>query len=76
MENALQGGLIGVAIAIFLVVFEYIQVKKVVEERAAAKHQKPEWEPSDRSRVRAVVNYSIFIPPALALGFWLVAKMG
>ncbi|MGH8690268.1 MAG: hypothetical protein ACREUS_04485 [Burkholderiales bacterium] len=72
MHSALQGGLIGLAIAAFLVVFEYMSVKKNVEERAAAKHQKPEWEPSDRSRVRAVVNYAIFVPFGLALIFWLL----
>jgi len=72
MHAALQGGLIGLAIAAFLVVFEYMSTKKLVEERAAAKHQKPEWEPSDRSRVRAVVNYAIFVPPGLAAIFWLL----
>lgn len=72
MHAALQGGLIGLAIAVFLVVFEYMSTKKLVEERAAAKHQKPEWEPSDRSRVRAVVNYAIFVPFGLAAIFWLL----
>lgn len=72
MHPALQGGLIGLAIAVFLVVFEYMSTKKLVEERAAAKHQKPEWEPSDRSRVRAVVNYAIFVPFGLAAIFWLL----
>jgi len=73
MHSALQGGLIGLAIAAFLVAFEYLSVKKNVEERAAAKHQKPVWEPSDRSRVRAVVNYAILVPPGLAAIFWLMS---
>lgn len=73
MHPALKGFLVGLVIAIFLIVIEYMMVKKQVEERAALKHQKkPQFEPQDKNRVRAVVNFSLFVPPALALGFWLL----
>lgn len=72
MPPALKGFLIGLAISLFLVIFEYLTVKKAVEERARATHRKPEFEPSDRSRIRAVVNFALFVPPGLALGFWLL----
>jgi len=72
MHVALQGFLVGLGVAAFLVVFEYIMVKKAVEERAQLKHQKPEFEPTDRNRIRAVINFCLFVPPAFALGFWLL----
>ena len=72
MHPALQGFLVGLVIAIFLVVIEYFMVKKSVEERASLRHQKPEFEPQDKNRVRAVVNFCLFVPPAFALGFWLL----
>jgi hypothetical protein len=72
MHPAFQGFLIGLGIALFLVLFEYFMVKKAVEERAQLRHKKPEFEPTDRSRIRAVVNFSLFVPPAFAAGFWLL----
>jgi hypothetical protein len=53
-------------------VFEYLTVKKQVQERASLKHQKPQFEPQDKNRVRAVVNFCLFVPPAFAAGFWLL----
>jgi multisubunit Na+/H+ antiporter MnhB subunit len=70
MHPGMQGFLVGLAIALFLVVFEYLTVKKAVEERAAARHQKPEFEPTDKARIRAVVNFCLFVPPGVAFIFW------
>jgi hypothetical protein len=72
MHVGLKGALIGLAIAVLLIAIEYHMVKKAVEERAAGRHRKPEWEAQDRNRVKAVVNFSIFLPPAFALGAWLL----
>jgi hypothetical protein len=72
MNVAVQGALWGLGIGIFLVFVEYTFVKKAVQERADQRHQKPEWEAQDRTRVRAVVSFSIFLPPAFALGAWLL----
>jgi hypothetical protein len=47
-------------------------VKKAVEERAELHHRKPEFEDMDRNRIKAVVRFSIFIPPAFALFAWLI----
>jgi hypothetical protein len=72
MHPAMKGFLVGLAISAVLIAIEYFMVKKAVAERAAAKHQKPEFEPTDRARVRAVINFCLFVPPAFALGFWLL----
>lgn len=74
MDVALKGFLIGLAIAVVLVFFEYRTVRKAAEERAAARHQKPVLEAQDKTRIRAVLNFSIFLPPGFALGAWLIEK--
>lgn len=74
MDAALKGFLIGLGVAVVLVFFEYHTVKKAAAERAAARHQKPVFEPEDKSRIRAVINFSIFLPPGFAVGAWLIEK--
>lgn len=72
MNIVVQGALIGVAVGVFLVIFEYYAVKRSVEERATLRQKKPEFEPTDRKRIQTVLNFSFFIPPAFALGAWLL----
>ena len=72
MHPSITGGLVGLAIAAILITVEYTMVKKQVEGRASPSNPKPQFEPEDRNRVKAVINFCIFLPPAFALGFWLV----
>jgi len=72
MSIAMQGALWGLGLGVFLVLIEYMFVKKAVEERAVQKHQKPEFDPQDRARIKAVVYFAVFLPPAFALGAWLI----
>ena len=72
MHPALQGALDGLAIGEVLTVVEYLFVKKAVEERAVARHQKPQFEPTDKKRITSILNFSLFLPPAFAIGFWLI----
>jgi hypothetical protein len=72
MHIGMQGALWGLGLAIFLIFIEYTFVKKAVVERATQKHQKPEFDGQDRARIRAVVTFALFLPPAFALGAWLI----
>ena len=72
MHPALQGALIGLAIGVVLTVVEYLFVKKAVEERAVARPKKPEFDPTDKQRITAILSFSLFLPPAFAIGFWLI----
>jgi hypothetical protein len=71
MHPAVEGALIGFVVGLILVAYEYHAVKRQVEERAAARHLKPEWEPQDRNRVMTVLRFAIFLPPGGAVMFWL-----
>ena len=72
MHIALQGALYGVGLALILIIIEYVFVKKGVEERAQLHHKKPQFEQTDRNRIKSVVSFAFFIPPAFALGAWLL----
>lgn len=76
MHPAMEGALIGFALGVLLSAYEYFAVKKQVEERAAARHVKPEWEPHDRTRIMSVVRFSFFLPAGGAILFWLWSMMG
>ena len=72
MPIALQGALYGLVLGVFLVVVEYTFVKKAAEERAQQYHRKFEFEVEDKKRIRQVITFSCLIPPAFALGAWLI----
>jgi hypothetical protein len=72
MHPVLQGALIGLGIGVVLIVVEYLFVKKAVEERAVARHQKPEFDPTDKKRIASILRFALFLPPAFAIGFWLI----
>ena len=72
MPVTVQAALVGLAIAVFLVVVEWVNVNKTAKERGVARHKPPELEPEERIRVRQVITFSFFIPPAFALGAWLL----
>jgi hypothetical protein len=72
MHIGMQGALWGLAVGAILLLVEYMVVKKTVEERAVQKHQKPQFDAQDRARVKAVLSFALFLPPAFALGAWLI----
>jgi hypothetical protein len=72
MHIGMQGALWGLALGVILVLIEYTVVKKAVEERAAEKHRKAQFDAQDRNRVKAVLSFAVFLPPAFALGAWLI----
>ena len=72
MHIGMQGALWGLALGVVLLLVEYMMVKKAVEERAVQKHQKPQFDAQDRNRIKAVLNFAVFLPPAFALGAWLI----
>ena len=75
MHPAMEGALIGFGLGALLTLYEYYSVKKQVEERAAEKHRKPEFEPQDRTRIMAVLRFSLFLPAGGTIMFWLWNSM-
>jgi hypothetical protein len=72
MNMALQGGLVGLGIAVFLYVFEYLAVKSAAAARGKKMAKKVEINQEELSRLRAVRGLCYFLPIGCAIGAWLV----
>jgi hypothetical protein len=73
MQNALQGALVGLAIAAILLLGDYMMLRKAAAERAK-KHHKTlvEFDATERSRIRSLATFCVVLPVALAVAFWLI----
>jgi len=71
MHIAWTGFLVGVAVAVFLYIFEYMAIKSAGAQRAKKTGKKAEIIQEERSRLRGVMMFCIFCPPGMALIFWL-----
>ena len=72
MHIALQGALVGLGIGVFLTLFEYLALKKSVEERAKRLHRKAQFEDIEKRRIRTVMRFALILPIGFAAGAWLV----
>ena len=71
MHIAWQGFLVGVGLAAFLYIFEYMAIKRAGAERAKRTARKAEILQEERSRLRGVMMFCLFCPPGMAIIFWL-----
>ena len=72
MESAIQGAVVGVVIGLVLVLFEYIMIKKAVDERAKRYHRKAEFDQTEKKRIHTVMRFALFLPIGFAAGAWLI----
>lgn len=72
MHVAVQGALTGLGIALFLVATEYLLLRRAANERAEKLKRKVEFDQTARGRVLSMARFSLFLPPAFALAFWLI----
>jgi len=72
MHIAVQGLLAGAALAIILVVFEYLAITREVAERSKRVAKKVDWDSNQKSRMRGMINFGIILPIAGGIGAWWV----
>lgn len=72
MHPALQGAIVGLGVGVFLLAFEYIAIKKAVDERAKRYHKKPEFDSTERKRIHTVFRFALLLPIGFAAGAWLI----
>jgi hypothetical protein len=73
VHPVLEGALIGIGIGLFLVAGEYYFVVKGAKERAKRHHLHVHAiDATERKRIASVASFSMFLPPAFALFFWLI----
>jgi hypothetical protein len=72
MNPVLQGALIGLAIGVVLVLFEFMMLNKEVNERAKKYNRKAEFDVTERRRMATITRFAVLLPIAFAAGFWLI----
>jgi len=73
MYIALQGALIGLGVALFLIAVDYLHLRRLARERAERRHVPPKFDDTERRRLASIVRFCIFVPPAFAIFFWLLS---
>jgi hypothetical protein len=72
MPPALEGALIGLAIGVVLVLFEFWMLNKEVNERAKKFNRKAEFDVTERRRMATITRFACLLPIAFGAGFWLI----
>jgi hypothetical protein len=74
MHPALEGLIVGFALATVLVGAEYLLLRRESVERAERYKKKMELDDTQRRRLRSLVRFCIFIPVGFAAAFWLMFR--
>jgi len=72
MNIALEGLLVGAALAAILIIFEYIAINREVAERSKRIAKKVDWDSNQRSRMRGMVTFGIALTIGGAIGAWWI----
>ena len=72
MNVVLQGALVGLGVALFLIAVEYMHLRKRARERAERRHVPAELDDTERRRLASLVRFCVFVPPAFAISYWLL----
>ena len=72
MHAALEGLLIGGALAAILLGAEYYMQRKEAIERAQRLKRAVELDQDQRRRIATMARFALFIPPAFAAAWWLM----
>ena len=74
MHPALTGAIVGLGIALAMVLFDYMLVKRRAAERAVRQHKKvAEFDETDKGQMISLLRYCIFLPAGFAVLFWALA---
>jgi len=73
MHPAVEGFIIGLALAVLLVGAEYLLQRKAARERSEQFKVKLELDETQRRRINSLMRFCLFVPPAFAVAYWLVS---
>ena len=73
MQSALYGLYVGIAIALGLLVFEYMAISRAVKERSKKYHTKAEFDVTDKRRMSSMMRFAFILPFGFAIIFWLIS---
>ena len=74
MHPALEGLIVGFALAAVLVGAEYLLLRRESVERAQRFKKKVEFDDTQRRRLRSLMRFCVVIPVGFAAAFWLMFR--
>jgi hypothetical protein len=72
MHPALEGLLVGLALAAVLLGAEYLVLRRAAAEHAERFKTKIVFDDMQSRRIKSLARFCLFIPPAFAAAFWLI----
>ena len=76
MNAALQGALVGLAIAVALFFFDLMAIRRGAAERAKRNHQtQVVLDSTEKKRISSLLRFCVLLPPVLAAAFWILDKV-
>ena len=73
MNSGLKGLLIGLALGVGMIVFEYLAAQKAAATRAKKMARKQELNQDERARIRNITTFGLVAIPLLSAAiFWLM----
>lgn len=72
MHIAVEGALVGLAVAAFLLIAEYMLMVKAKNERARRTKKPPRFEDAERRRIATMARFCFFVPIGFAAFYWLI----
>jgi hypothetical protein len=72
MDEAIRGGVIGLAIGLALLGIEWMLLKKSAAEQAAKLHRAAVLDQVARNRIATMARFAAVLPFAFAFAFWYI----
>ena len=72
MPVAIEGALVGLGVALFLLIAEYLLMVKAKNERARRTKRPPRFEDAERRRIATMARFCVFVPLGFAAFYWLI----
>jgi hypothetical protein len=72
VHPAIQGLLVGLGVAIFLLGTEYLLLKKNRDDRAKRLKRTQDFDQTERGRIKTMVRFCVLVPLGFALAFWVI----
>ena len=72
MPVAIEGALVGLGVALFLLAAEYMLMVRAKNERSRRTRKPPQFEDAERRRIAGIARFCFFVPPAFAAFYWLI----
>ncbi len=72
MHISVMGALVGLGLAVVLILFEYLAIKKAIADRAKRTHRPSQMDATEHKSLNSLFRFCLILPPAFALAFWAI----